>query len=162
MIKVNIAQDIENIDMCEIDGEVQDEEFKDDTLNVRNIFGSIVDFITNKSGNEEDDSEMKVTDGKDPAALRRAKTAKSESPDSGDKKLNLEVQKFGLSQRDGNSGNDIASKVIGFFTPHNNPEQFKEDQTEPLPQDLESQSSWNRSMSKDEKLYDIDDESRQE
>lgn len=53
MIKVPRIDDLENIDMCDVEGEVREDEEKEENSSVRNIFGSIVDFITSKNDNEE-------------------------------------------------------------------------------------------------------------
>jgi hypothetical protein len=159
---VNIAQDIENIDMCENEGDINEEELKDDKMNVRNIFGSIVDFITNKNGLEDNVTTPSEHHNKESVLSAKTKDAKSLSPKTRERKFNLDDHKSGLSQRDGNSGNDIASKVIGFFTMNNNSEQHNDHQEESTPKELEFQSTWNPNLTKDEKLYEIDEESRRE
>lgn len=148
--------------MCENDGEVNEEELKDEKMNVRNIFGSIVDFITNKNGPEDNETTPNEPFNKESSLSARSKGANSLSPNSKEKKINFEHHKAGLSQRDGNSGNDIASKVIGFFTMGNSSEQHNDQLEESTPQGLDPQSTWNPHQTKDEKLYEIDEESRQE
>lgn len=74
-----------------------------------------------------------------------------------------ESQKKGaVSLKNSNSGNNITSKVMGFFSLNNHKEEEnKEIKHEQTPQFSEKTRTWNVNMSKDDKLYGVSNDSRE-
>ena len=163
-IKVCMVNDVENIDMGDQEWEVkEEEENKNENKNARNIFGSIVDFITNKNSPDqqdvlEKDQSFKVmrNHSKSQAAIRRSFTSEISND-----KPEIQQDKGGLSQRESNSGNDITSKVIGFFTRTMNEEKLAK-MWQDTPKTPGRNSAWSINPTKDEKLFYLDSEAEHE
>lgn len=159
--KVSIAQDIENIDMGDQDGEIQpDEEHKQET-NVGSIFGSIVDFITNKNSPRDDKSPRPGT-----ATKARSQTVNYTGTEGMEriKKLAKDLEKthklkHGLSEREDNPGTDIMAKITGMFS--NSSKTDREGKEDETPKE-DTESTWDPNMTKDEKLFQVDEETKKE
>lgn len=160
MIKVSMANDLENIDMWDIEGDIKEgEESKDDNTNVRNIFGSIVDFITNKNGLEEESKSERERDLRSKLSPDAKNSLGKLEIKKGALKAKKAVKEDSLPLKSSNSGNDLTSKVMGLFSRNTQgEEELKETQTAPVKKRKPLPVV---NKSKDEKLYEIGDEERE-
>lgn len=165
-----MASDLENVDMgsedWEGDGEVGDgEETKENKINVRNLFGSIVDFITNKNQvdhevepDSDSTSKSRPSNASDHTEARRRTMTlhpRSQNVPNENAKVNLERKKTKDVAE-----SDFKSKVLGFFTNANNdvPKEPINDADTPNAQINEE---WEY-RSKEDRLYKVSEETRQE
>lgn len=163
----NVEMDLGS-DNFEGEAEVKSEESKEDKSNVRNIFGSIVDFITNKNSIEGDKSfnadkdrmnktisKMDTLKSKDASQFSPQNSQRNKEYIKSRPRVATEVKEI--------EEEDFKSKIIGLFTGNNTKSKERcSDPDTPKINDSEQELPPPKDLSKDEKLYEIDEKSRRE
>lgn len=174
MILVSPAQDVENVEMDlgsdNIEGEgevVESDQSKEEKPSVRNIFGSIVDFITNKNHLDDDsndnDEEYKVNVNQliEPKELQF--DTKTEPGTRKHVHSVFEGIKHSKTEIYNHEEDDFKSRIMGFFTSNTSrSKQNSPDINTPKVHDSDNNLQDLSNLTKDEKLYRIDERSRQE
>jgi hypothetical protein len=173
-IKVSPANDLENVEMDlgsdNFDGEIEviNEESKEDKRNVRNIFGSIVDFITNKNSIEDDKSFNADKDRKSKTfskmdTLKPKDVSEFTSKSSQRNNDDIKSKTRAVTEVKEVDEDDFKSKIIGLFTGNNSKSKQRSSDTDtPKDKDSDRELPSPKDLSKDEKLYEIDEKSRKE
>lgn len=155
-------------DNVEGEAEVKSEESKEDKSNVRNIFGSIVDFITNKNSIEDEKSFNDDRDKKGKTFSKmdtiKPKVTSQFSPQNSQRNYEYIKSRPRVSTevKEGDDG-DFKSKIIGLFTGNNT--KMKErtsDPDTPKINDSDQELPPPKDLSKVEAIYKIDEKSRLE
>lgn len=171
MILVSPAQDVENVEMDlgsdNIEGEgevVESDQSNEEKPIVRKIFGSIVDFITNKNQDLEE-HDTNVNPEIEPQELEfDNKTTPRKHASSVLEELKHQTTPMRKIESNIQEEDDFKSRIMGFFTISNTSRSKQDcpDIQTPIAHNSDRSFSDLANLTKDEKLYQIDDNSRDE
>jgi hypothetical protein len=171
-IKVPMANDMESMEIDEseeAEEEVSDEDVRG--VSVRNVFGAVIDFIANKNTDNDpspdsDSGSNRPSDGLEVNELRKHATVNPQSSPIRHRSLteNVDEEKENSATKTGTTGSDFRSRVMSFFSYGNDsmPKQLIIEAETPQANEDEPEPSWKSRRNKNERLFDIDSETRLE